>query len=55
MDEHERFMREALKEARKAFDKEECPIGCVIVYEGKIIARAIICALQRTAPSVMQR
>ena len=40
MDEHVKYMRAALKEAKKAFDKEECPIGCVIVYEGKIIARA---------------
>lgn len=34
------YMREALKEAQKAFDKDEVPVGCVIVYEGKIIARA---------------
>ncbi len=33
-------MREALKEAQKAFDKDEVPVGCVIVHEGKIIARA---------------
>jgi tRNA(adenine34) deaminase len=37
---HEVFMREALKEAQKAFDKDEVPVGCVIVYAGKIIARA---------------
>ena len=37
---HERFMREALKEAQKAYDKEECPIGCVIVKDGKIFTRA---------------
>lgn len=36
---HNKFMRAALKEAQKAFDKEECPIGCVIVKDGKIIAR----------------
>lgn len=35
----ERFMKEALKEAQKAYDKKEVPIGAVIVYEGKIIAR----------------
>lgn len=35
----ERFMREALKEAIKAFEAEEVPIGAVIVKEGKIIAR----------------
>lgn len=33
-------MREALKEAQKAFDKDEIPIGAVIVAENKIIARA---------------
>src|SRR5450631_3881889 len=34
------FMREALKEARKAFDADEVPVGAVIVCENKIIARA---------------
>ena len=36
----ERFMMEALKEAEKAFEKDEVPVGAVIVHEGKIIARA---------------
>ena len=35
----EKFMREALKEAKKAFNKKEVPIGAVIVYRNKIIAR----------------
>ncbi len=35
----EKFMKEALKQARKAYKLEEAPIGCVIVFEGKIIAR----------------
>lgn len=35
----ERFMREAIRQARKAGALMEVPIGCVIVYEGKIIAR----------------
>lgn len=35
----ERFMRQALTQARKAFALNEVPIGCVIVYEGKAIAR----------------
>ncbi|MCK9616541.1 MAG: nucleoside deaminase [Lentimicrobiaceae bacterium] len=34
------FMREALKEARKAFDKNEVPIGAVIACQNNIIARA---------------
>jgi len=37
---HEIYMREALKEAQKAFAKDEVPVGCVIVHKGKIIARA---------------
>jgi tRNA(adenine34) deaminase len=35
----ERFMKEALREAKKAFDKDEVPVGAVLVHEGKIIAR----------------
>ena len=33
-------MKEALKEAQKAYDADEVPIGAVIVSEGQIIARA---------------
>ena len=36
----EKFMRQALKEAEKAYNKEEIPVGAVIVKNGKIIARA---------------
>jgi tRNA(adenine34) deaminase len=36
----EYFMREALKEARKAFEKDEVPVGAVIVAGNRIIARA---------------
>ena len=35
----EKYMKEALKQAKKAYALEETPIGCVIVHEGKIIAR----------------
>ena len=35
----EKYMRMALKQAGKAADMGEVPIGCVIVYEGKVIAR----------------
>ena len=34
-----KFMRAAIVQARKAEKLDEVPIGCVIVYEGKIIAR----------------
>ncbi|MCW3083537.1 MAG: tRNA-specific adenosine deaminase [Bacteroidetes bacterium] len=37
-DEH--FMREALKEAKKAFDADEVPVGAVVVANNTIIARA---------------
>lgn len=36
----EKFMKEALIEAKKAYDKLEIPVGAVIVKDGKIIARA---------------
>jgi tRNA(adenine34) deaminase len=36
----EYFMREALKEAKKAFDIQEIPVGAVVVCKNKIIARA---------------
>lgn len=39
MTEDEKFMQEAKKQAMKAYNLREVPIGCVIVYEGKIIAR----------------
>ncbi len=34
------FMKEALKEARKAFDIGEVPVGAVVVCNNKVIARA---------------
>ncbi len=39
LSEDEKYMKEALKEANKAYKLGEVPIGCVIVYEGKIIGR----------------
>lgn len=36
----EYFMNEALKEAQKAFNKEEVPVGAVVVNQNRIIARA---------------
>lgn len=35
----EKYMKEAIRQAKKAYQREETPIGCVIVYEGRIIAR----------------
>lgn len=39
MTEQEKFMKEAIRQAKKAYALKEVPIGCVIVYEGKIIGR----------------
>ena len=36
----EKYMKEALKEAKKAYEKDEVPVGAVIVKDGKIVARA---------------
>ena len=35
----EKYMKEAIRQAKKAYALMEVPIGCVIEYEGKIIAR----------------
>ncbi|HOW42390.1 MAG TPA: tRNA adenosine(34) deaminase TadA [Candidatus Omnitrophota bacterium] len=35
----ELFMAQAIKEAAKAFEKDEVPVGCVIVHKGKVIAK----------------
>ena len=40
MNREEKFMKEALKEAKKAYEKDEIPVGAVIVKDDKIIARA---------------
>jgi len=39
-DPHEQFMKAALAEALKAYDKQEVPVGAVVVYKDIIIARA---------------
>ena len=39
MDFKEKYMKEALKQAKKAAKIGEVPIGCVIVFDGKIIGR----------------
>lgn len=36
----EKFMKIALKEAKKAYDKEEIPVGAVIVKDSKVVAKA---------------
>lgn len=39
MTEDEKYMAEAVRQAEKAYALAEVPIGCVIIYEGKIIGR----------------
>ena len=39
MEEQEKYMKEALKEAKKAYKKLEIPVGAIIVKNGEIIAR----------------
>jgi tRNA(adenine34) deaminase len=36
---HEKWMREALKEAKQALREEEVPVGAVVVFENRIIGR----------------
>jgi len=36
---HEFFMAEALREARRAADNGDVPVGCVVVMDGEVIAR----------------
>ena len=40
MTQDEKYMKEAIRQAKKAYALEEVPIGCVIVQNNKIIARA---------------
>ncbi len=37
---HEYYMQQAIAEAKKAFERDEVPVGTIIVYENNIIARS---------------
>jgi len=53
---YELYMREALKEAEKAFSEDEVPVGAIVVHEGKIIGRGhnqIECLRDPTAHAEM--
>ena len=45
------FMRMALEEAELAFKKDEVPVGAVVVYEGKVLARGHNSPITRNDPS----
>ena len=40
MTQHEHWMKYAYREAEKAFDSDEIPIGCIIIFQNTIIAKA---------------
>jgi len=40
MTKDEHYMIEALKEAKKALERDEVPVGAIIVHKGRIVARA---------------
>lgn len=50
-DNHTRFMRTALDLARQALCRDEFPVGCVMVYKGRIIARGIRQGTRKAIPS----
>ncbi len=49
--EHLKYMKEALKEAGKAYKKDEVPVGAVIVKDNKIIARGYNLIRTKNDPS----
>jgi tRNA(adenine34) deaminase len=49
--EDESFLRQALREAKRALDEEEVPVGAVVVCEGRIVARAHNRPLHLSDPS----
>lgn len=51
----EKYMKEAIRQAKKAYALDETPIGCVIVHEGKIIGRGIIGEIRIRVHWHMQR
>ncbi len=48
MNADEKYMKEAIRQAKKAYALEEVPIGCVIVYRDKIIGRG--CKIDQQEP-----
>lgn len=48
---HEKFMRRALILARQALDKDEFPVGCVVTYDGRVIAGGARLHTRQAVPS----
>lgn len=48
---HEHYMQIALDLAGRALDRDEFPVGCIMVYEGRIIARGERTGTRRAVPS----
>jgi len=48
---HEHYMQIALELARSALDRDEFPVGCIMVYAGRIIARGERTGTRRAVPS----
>jgi tRNA(adenine34) deaminase len=48
---HETYMRQALDLARRALDQDEFPVGCIVVYEKRIIARGERTGTRQPIPS----
>ena len=55
MRDEEKFMKEAIRQAKKAYALREVPIGCVIVYEGKILPVVTIGEIQIKIPLLMRK
>lgn len=49
--EHHGYMRQALELARQALDRQEFPVGCVLVYQNDIIATGRRTGTHQTIPS----
>lgn len=51
---HEHYMQQALNLARQALDEDEFPVGCVVVYEGEVIARGERTGTRQAVPSELE-
>jgi tRNA(adenine34) deaminase len=52
--EHEKYMTQALTLARNALDHDEFPVGCIMVYDGQIIAQGERRGTRQQVPSELE-